>query len=191
MESFLPRDPRLRTAAQDRILLVIQTLGELAPPAPGALISLSSLSEVCKLDDANLASVLVALEREGWLRRQEERHWELTLEGARAVEEYLPGKDQLRARGIRAQVLEAVCGSETAEHDVPIHYRQACAAVDAHGGEIRAAVRWLVAEGHLHWYHVGGYVSCTPAGKKAYRRKFTNAQAELQPAGVGFPRREE
>lgn len=139
------------------------------PPAPGAQVSVESLAEACRMEGAELETALKTVEEENWLERRDERTWELTLVGARAVEGTLSRKDQSRARRIRAEVLAAVCHSDTAERDLPMHYRQACAQIDAQSGEIRAAIRWLVAEGHLHWYHVGGYVSCTLAGKDAQR----------------------
>jgi DNA-binding MarR family transcriptional regulator len=197
MEPLVARNSRDRTPAQALILQILQTVGELALPTPGAVVSLASLTEVCKRNESDLVAALTAMEQEGWLNRKERQNWELTLEGARAVEEALPRQEQLRARDIRAQVLEAICESETAERDLPLHYREACSSVDAQGGEVRAAVRWLVAEGYVHWYHAGGYISCTPAGKAAYRRMTgtrdptSNSNSRMALAGGGLSRFEE
>lgn len=170
MSALTPCVFRLPVRDPHQMRQILQAVEGLTLPAPGALITQAALAECCRLQEADLLELLNGMESEGWLLPREGQQWELPLAGARAVEETLPRNEQLRARTIRAQVLAALCGSETAERDPPVHYRVACAAVDAHGGELRAAIRWLVAEGHLHWYHVGGYVSATPAGKEALRR---------------------
>ena len=161
--SAIPLDPHLAR----QILL---TLGELALPAPGTLLGMDSLLEVHRISEEDLVEVLTAMERNGWLIRRGERHWELSLNGARRVEQALPPAEQRRARALRSQVLEALCRSDTAAQDLPVDYRATCAFLDAHGGEIRAAIRWLVAEGYLNWHYIQGYVSCTSAGKAAYQR---------------------